>query len=396
MTNPTPHGQVPEALIDLIDAYAETRHRCGGIYNAKTEAARKAVIEALSGVQALSAAPAVDITTAGEMQAFEAWYKQDCVIEGAAAKMAAKAAWKARAMLAASPTPPAEQQTQPGAVYAGLPERRRVFLCTKCGGRECESGSIHQTHPPCKCGYLGFAENLDFTEDQMRDFADRTHALRMQAATKAAPGDALDEALRERDDAEDFIDATLDEVLGHERPEWSSSYGRADALNDVQERMTALHKPAVDKAWGRFQSAMAAPQQEAQEPATVPYQKLTNEIDQILSDPDTELSIGAKRALLWMRTWVSVPLYTAPQQEAQEPVAWQGVHDQTDLYYTKPLQADVRPLYTAPLPAPAPLSEMPYEKRKAIQEGEQIAPGGICMTQPERCWQKSRKTNDKT
>ena len=27
----TPHGQVPEALIDLIDAYAETRHRCGGI-----------------------------------------------------------------------------------------------------------------------------------------------------------------------------------------------------------------------------------------------------------------------------------------------------------------------------------------------------------------------------
>ena len=35
----------PEALIDLIDAYAETRHRCGGIYNAKTEAARNAVIE---------------------------------------------------------------------------------------------------------------------------------------------------------------------------------------------------------------------------------------------------------------------------------------------------------------------------------------------------------------
>jgi hypothetical protein len=43
------------------------------------------------------------------------------------------------------------------------------------------------------------------------------------------------------------------------------------------------------------------------------------------------------------------PLYSAPpQQEKQEPVAWQGVHDQTDLYYRKPLQADVRPLYTAP------------------------------------------------
>ena len=66
--------------------------------------------------------------------------------------------------------------------------------------------------------------------------------------------------MRERDDAEDFIDALLDEVLGHERPEWSNLYGRADALNDVQERMTSLHKPAVDKAWGQFQSAMAAPQ----------------------------------------------------------------------------------------------------------------------------------------
>ena len=60
MTKPTPHGQVPKALIDLIDAYAETRHRCGRIYNARTEAARNAVIEALSGVQALSAVPARD------------------------------------------------------------------------------------------------------------------------------------------------------------------------------------------------------------------------------------------------------------------------------------------------------------------------------------------------
>jgi len=34
--------------------------------------------------------------------------------------------------------------------------------------------------------------------------------------------------------------------------------------------------------------------------------------------------------------------------EKQEPVAWQGVHDQTDLYYRKPPQADVRPLYTTP------------------------------------------------
>ena len=70
MTN-NQHGQVPEALIDLIDAYAETRHRYGGIYNARTEAARKAVIEALSGVQALSAAPVRDV----EREAFKAAHR---------------------------------------------------------------------------------------------------------------------------------------------------------------------------------------------------------------------------------------------------------------------------------------------------------------------------------
>ena len=37
------------------------------------------------------------------------------------------------------------------------------------------------------------------------------------------------------------------------------------------------------------------------------------------------------------------------EAEKQEPVAWQGLHDQTDLYYRKPPQTDVRPLYTAPV-----------------------------------------------
>ena len=36
------------------------------------------------------------------------------------------------------------------------------------------------------------------------------------------------------------------------------------------------------------------------------------------------------------------------QEQEQEPVAWQGVHDNTDLYYHRPPQADVRPLYTHP------------------------------------------------
>ena len=130
-----------------------------------------------------------------------------------------------------------------------------------------------------------------------------------QAAPKAAPGDVLDEALRERDDAEDFIDALLDEVLGHERPEWSSSYGHADALNDVQERMTALHKPAVDKAWGRFQSAMAAPQQEAQVPALfVSAKQLASLADPSHATAGSYLPARKTRAGLF-----TMALYTAPQ-----------------------------------------------------------------------------------
>ena len=54
---------------------------------------------------------------------------------------------------------------------------------------------------------------------------------------------ALDKVLRERDDADDFIDALLDEVLGADRPEWSNLYGRADALDDVRERMAVLEAP---------------------------------------------------------------------------------------------------------------------------------------------------------
>ena len=53
MTNPTPHGQVPEALIDLIDAYAEARHRCGcAAYNAQTAEARQRVTDYIESIGA--------------------------------------------------------------------------------------------------------------------------------------------------------------------------------------------------------------------------------------------------------------------------------------------------------------------------------------------------------
>ena len=130
MTNPTPHGQVPEALIDLIDAYAETRHRCGGIYNARTEAARNAVIEALSGVQALSAAPGVT-SEQRRLIGVIADKIEDGTLFQSGIYLKKDLARFVRNMLdttptapAASPTPPAEQQAAPKAAPArtALPE----------------------------------------------------------------------------------------------------------------------------------------------------------------------------------------------------------------------------------------------------------------------------------
>ncbi len=77
--------------------------------------------------------------------------------------------------------------------------------------------------------------------------------------------------------------------------------------------------------------------------------------------------------------WSKTPLYTTPPEaqkehkqmngkqspapwntpatSVQEPVAWQGVYDKTDLYYRKPVQGDVRPLYTT---SPAAPVQEPY------------------------------------
>lgn len=75
------------------------------------------------------------------------------------------------------------------------------------------------------------------------------------------------QAIQERDAADDYIDALLDEVLGTDRPEWSSAYGHADAIEQVRERINTLMKPSIDKAWDRFQSSVAPqPAQPAQHP----------------------------------------------------------------------------------------------------------------------------------
>lgn len=84
--------------------------------------------------------------------------------------------------------------------------------------------------------------------------------LAAQPTPAAQAADSVQEdALRERDEADDFIDTLLDEVLGADRAEWSSAYGRAEALEDVRERITALHKPTVDRAWKQFEAATKQP-----------------------------------------------------------------------------------------------------------------------------------------
>jgi hypothetical protein len=58
---------------------------------------------------------------------------------------------------------------------------------------------------------------------------------------------------------------------------------------------------------------------------------------------DSEARVEAHSAITALRQ--------ALEQPADEPVAWQGIHDTTDLYWRKPVQGDVRPLYTHPQPA---------------------------------------------
>ena len=60
------------------------------------------------------------LRTIGDEQAFEAWFKMDCPVEGANAKIAAKSAWKARASLSANAREPVAIRPDIQAVLAML------------------------------------------------------------------------------------------------------------------------------------------------------------------------------------------------------------------------------------------------------------------------------------
>ena len=55
-----------------------------------------------------------------------------------------------------------------------------------------------------------------------------------------------------------------------------------------------------------------------------------------------------------------------PPAVAGEPVAWMGTYDKTDLYYRKPPQADVVPLYTTPQPTQAQAGAVPLDEARRL------------------------------
>ena len=328
MTNPTPHGQVPEALIDLIDAYAETRHRCCGIYNAKTEAARNAVIEALSGVQALSAAPA-NHNASRALQGLDFIMRvyEPCMGKPApdeemativeATKRLLLGWWgehrdTVRAMLAASPTPPAEQTADPdGEAFRNA---ARLGLTLRFYG-SCAQSSM----PGTPSAYV-VTQGSDRAE-AMREAVEQAAAIiasggeapkaplappaEQQAAPKAAPGESL----------------TRDQIR-----EVFMAHGFT-----VKEGHTDLKQYVYDAAYALLAMG-SAPKAAPGEPGW--WRKRADEIEAqvaMTGSPEAMRCYTDMRALL---------------------------HAATE---------------AAPQPAPAPLSEMPYEKRKAIQEGEQIS-----------------------
>ena len=226
MTNPTPHGQVPEALRlahifdnplppewpDMVAAAAELRRQHTRI------AELEAQIEALSGVQALSAAPAGFVPVA----AFD--------------RLHAHAESLAARLLAASPTPPAEQQAAPKAAPAWADQAVIEYRYT---------GGTHW----CP---LGPAERMKPDFDGVYRLQGGVFPVE-QAAPEAAPGEPSADSLRHQN-------KLLAEALG----------ACIIASGIVRKDVDGFSGPELLHFAADLQSMLeAAPQQEAQEPTTV-------------------------------------------------------------------------------------------------------------------------------
>ena len=200
MTNPTPHGQVPEALrlAEQYDHGDPAAH--GNAWKAavctelRRQHARIAELEAeiaavgAGGVQALSAAP----EAIAKLRHLYQNMVNGAVRDTASAKRIAEGLLAPAIEALERATPQAEQATTPkagvntraalGGVYAELPRAGAIGYVSVV---DVDSYVTRMTIGPRLPGVRDIAL---WTTDQLRGFADRTHALRMeQAAPKAAP-----------------------------------------------------------------------------------------------------------------------------------------------------------------------------------------------------------------
>lgn len=79
-----------------------------------------------------------------------------------------------------------DQQSDKDIVLPPLPEKRRRFFCTKCGSSECTPDTVKDKHPLCVCGYLGFGEDCDYNDDEMRDYGRACRAAALEECAQIA------------------------------------------------------------------------------------------------------------------------------------------------------------------------------------------------------------------
>ena len=276
-----------------------------------------------------------------------------------------------------------------------------------------------------------------YTADQLRDFADATHALR--AARGQAPTDAkaLAEADRRAGEAERLLATCKEDVMRFEqvRSRMKYQWGAEQrvSFDEVWDEALALKKAAQAAECVTAPAGVVGPDGMMRDELRSMIEGMSVSVDVSTGDHDAghryfgtvtevmecqgnkhgvtllvqdaepnftatptsgaaDLRTAAQAVVdrwdtpLWkdvpataeyigrLRAALAAGQATAPQQGAQEPVAWLNPWraDQVTTDYDAYGERGI-PLYTAPQPAPAPLSEVPYEKRKAIQEGEQIS-----------------------
>ena len=237
------------------------------------------------GVQALSAAPVIGDELRDTLVAVSAAIAERD--DRAAQKMICE-------ILAASTTPPAEQQAQPGAVYAELPQPDSWFHFT-----------------------------AQFWENKMRDFADRTHALRMQAAPKAAPA---------------WADQAVIEYRYAGGTHWCP-LGPA-------ERMKPDFQGVYRLQGGVFPVEQAAPKAAPGEPSDYQIRAITTAYEQGVGKGHQAYKSGKEIANPYDSTY-------------RCDLAWQYGYGEGKEQAQRGVKPDRQclALYTAPQPAPAPVSE---------------------------------------